>query len=465
MLVKVSVIIPTYNRADLLRLTLASLVGQDIGENEYEVIVIDDGSSDSTREVALSFNHKLKMIYYFQEDKGYRVALARNEGIRRAHGQVLIFLDTGMIVGTSFVRKHFECYYNPHNPETCRRIAVIGYVYGYDYNRNSGLLREIDYKNHHQDIILERIIKSGRFLDIREPIYEELGDDLTTYPAPWALYWTTNVSVEYTVMLEIGGFDESFVSWGMEDSECAFRLYQKGVEFVLSRAACGIHYPHEREDDSNFKHDTNNRMKCLQKHPCLEMELYNAEGYVNFNKELQKLNSLRKKTPLLYSAQLSSEALKVLSEELASQSSIIFGCQDGLLLEVCQSQVGLEADPYWTNQARLRHPSKQVLQLAGVKTLFGTKSFDVALLAGSTQILVEPFLRGLVKEARRIAKRVYWLKTCEQPDIVETLWHKVRDLGNGLELYELRWRRINKYPFFGFNMGLYLLKKHKPKNK
>lgn len=437
------------------------MVGQDIGAEEYEVIVIDDGSSDFTRETALSFQDKLNLIYHFQKDKGYRVALARNEGIRRSQGQVLIFLDTGMIVGTFFLRKHFECYHDPQNPKACREIAVIGYVYGYDYNRNSNLLRGVDYEKHYQDRIMNEVIKSGRFLDMRDPIYEELGDALTTYPAPWTLYWTTNVSVERRVMLEIGGFDESFTSWGMEDLECAYRLFRKGATFILSRAACGIHYPHERDDDVNFKSDAANKLKCLQKHLSLEMELFIAERYINFNKELQQLDLLRNHHPLLYSALLSPEDAKALEAEFTSQRSIIFGCQDGLLMDICQSEVGLEADSYLAKKAIARCSPKKVLQLVGVKTLFESKSFEVALLAGSTQILLGPFLNQLIKEAKRIAKKVYWLKIGEQPDIIETLWHKMGDYGNGLLLYEFRWSRITKYQDFGFIMGLYPLKKVK----
>ena len=458
---KASVIIPTYNRADLLRITLNCLVGQDIGADEYEVIVIDDGSSDSTRETALSFQDKLNLIYYFQEDKGYRVALARNEGIRRSQGRVLIFLDTGMIVGTFFIRKHFESYYDPQNPEVDRKVAVIGYVYGYDGNRNSNLLRGVDYEKHHQDRIMNEVIKSGRFPDIRDPIYEELGDDFTTYPAPWTLYWTTNVSVERGVMLEIGGFDETFTSWGMEDLECAYRLYRKGTTFILSREACGIHYPHDRDDDANFKHDAVNKLKCLQKHLSLEMELFIAQRYINFNKELQQLDLQSNHQPLLYSSLLSPEDAKALEVEFACQRSIIFGCQDGLLMDVCQSEVGLEADLNLAKKAKARCSSKKVLQLVGVKTLFEPQTFDVALLAGSTQILLGSFLNQLIKEAKRIAKKVYWLKIDEQPDIVEILWHKIGDYGKGLSLHEYRWSRSTKYQDFGFILGLYPLKKVK----
>ncbi|WP_408666841.1 glycosyltransferase, partial [Jatrophihabitans sp.] len=50
-----SVVIPTYNRAELLRRTLDSLIGQDLGRDAFEVLVVDDGSSDGTAELARGY--------------------------------------------------------------------------------------------------------------------------------------------------------------------------------------------------------------------------------------------------------------------------------------------------------------------------------------------------------------------------------------------------------------------------
>jgi len=84
---EVSVIIPTYNRADLLPQAVESVLSQSY--TDFELIVVDDGSTDSTQEV-ISEHRKLK--YLFQENLG--VSAARNQGIRMARGRYICFLDS-----------------------------------------------------------------------------------------------------------------------------------------------------------------------------------------------------------------------------------------------------------------------------------------------------------------------------------------------------------------------------------
>jgi cellulose synthase/poly-beta-1,6-N-acetylglucosamine synthase-like glycosyltransferase len=91
----VSVIIPTYNRTELLRRTLDALTEQSISRDEFEVIVSDDGSTDNTSAVVQSFADRLDVRYCHQQDRGYRVAEARNAGARLASAPILVFLDSG----------------------------------------------------------------------------------------------------------------------------------------------------------------------------------------------------------------------------------------------------------------------------------------------------------------------------------------------------------------------------------
>jgi glycosyltransferase involved in cell wall biosynthesis len=71
-----TVIIPTFNRADLLRQTLSGLTRQDCGS--FDVVVVDDGSTDDTEQVAAAYADRLPIRYLFQPDLGHRVAATRN---------------------------------------------------------------------------------------------------------------------------------------------------------------------------------------------------------------------------------------------------------------------------------------------------------------------------------------------------------------------------------------------------
>ncbi|MCC7354412.1 MAG: glycosyltransferase [Anaerolineae bacterium] len=86
---KVSVITPTYNRADMLGDAIQSVLAQDL--TDWELIVVDDGSRDNTREVVAGFADP-RIRYIYQENKG--LPGARNTGIRNGQGQYVAFLDS-----------------------------------------------------------------------------------------------------------------------------------------------------------------------------------------------------------------------------------------------------------------------------------------------------------------------------------------------------------------------------------
>ncbi len=89
---KVSIIIPTYNREEYLPTAIDSILNQTY--NNYEIIVIDDGSTDSTKEIITDYCSKYpgKIISLFQQNSG--PTIARNKGIKTATGHLIAFLDS-----------------------------------------------------------------------------------------------------------------------------------------------------------------------------------------------------------------------------------------------------------------------------------------------------------------------------------------------------------------------------------
>src|SRR3989442_437688 len=86
---KVSVIIPTYNRAEFLGLALTSVLNQTF--QDFEILIIDDNSQDSTQEVVTNFGDE--RIKYIRHDVNKRVAAARNTGVANSNGEYIAFLD------------------------------------------------------------------------------------------------------------------------------------------------------------------------------------------------------------------------------------------------------------------------------------------------------------------------------------------------------------------------------------
>jgi glycosyltransferase involved in cell wall biosynthesis len=109
-----SVVIPTYNRASHIGRTIASLVQQQADGIDYEIIVVDDGSTDNTEEVIGSLQHP--RLRYLQKDNAERAA-ARNYGARHAKGAYINFFDSDDLAYDNHVRVAAAAIAKLKNPE------------------------------------------------------------------------------------------------------------------------------------------------------------------------------------------------------------------------------------------------------------------------------------------------------------------------------------------------------------
>lgn len=279
-----SLIIPTYNRAELLGYTLESVLKQDVPKSTVEVIVVDDGSSDDTFKVAQEYSNALNMHYIYQPDKGYRVATARNLGIRLAKGEILIFVDSGLILANQFLSSHLAVHQASAAP-----LAVIGYVYCFDHTEALQCDKIDPYK---PQKTIDYFKSQQTQLDIREECYCKCNDRLALLPAPWVLFWGGNISVRKDVVLAVGGFDENFdYTWGTEDVEFGYRLHQRQIEFVLNREAEAIHYPHERYLDERFLKELKNKIYFHEKHNSMETKIFIESTGLTLNEDILKYKS------------------------------------------------------------------------------------------------------------------------------------------------------------------------------
>lgn len=89
---KISIIVPTYNRARKIKRCIESVINQ--GCDNYELLIIDDGSTDKTSEIVNNYTKVNKNIVYNRLDKNYGVNIARNHGIDLASGNFILFLDS-----------------------------------------------------------------------------------------------------------------------------------------------------------------------------------------------------------------------------------------------------------------------------------------------------------------------------------------------------------------------------------
>lgn len=114
----ISFIIPVYNRPDETKELLDSFV-RLIGSKDFEIVIVEDGSSDSSKSIVGQFNNSLNITYFFKENSG--PGDSRNYGMRRAHGNYFIILDSDCILPPNYLtvvlnslnNDYFDCFGGP----------------------------------------------------------------------------------------------------------------------------------------------------------------------------------------------------------------------------------------------------------------------------------------------------------------------------------------------------------------
>ena len=396
---KISIIIPTYNRLELVRQALESLANQRAAASDFEVIVSDDGSSDGTEAMVGSFSGRLHVRYLFQEDEGFRVAAARNAGARAARAPVLAFCDAGTVPGPDFAAGHLRAHAQAPGPAT-----VIGYCYGYqpfdDLQWHTTELRTLgpaEVQRRHSDDPL--------FRDARHAQFAKVNFDCDRMTAPWFLCWSMNFSVRADSFWQAGGFDEAYRSWGGEDTELGFRLFQGGTKFLLSREAWTIELPHERRNKGNRQSMLRNARYFVKKHPGPIAELYrDALAYPD-------LGLLESATAALDTWTVRAAALDVLPEldraceDIAADAKVaIIGC-GGTVPRSLPPATLLDFDQRLLARALEASPHTGYHAL-GLRTPLPSSAFDVVVITSRLAGLWDRWGKDIVSEAHRIGAAV-----------------------------------------------------------
>jgi len=215
-----SVVVPTYNRRDSLRITLEGLARQTEPMDSFEVVVVSDGSTDGTdqmlSELASGLPYTLRA--FTQSNGG--PSTARNRGVREARGEVIVFLDDDVEPLPEFLCRHRKHHGNED------RVAILGPM-SPDPGRSP----------------IEPVWIAWEHAKLQE-IYEMFrpgGKHFSQKARPMHFY-SGNASVKRRWILDVGGFDETFKR--QEDVELAERLQRDcQVWFEFDMLADGIHRP------------------------------------------------------------------------------------------------------------------------------------------------------------------------------------------------------------------------------
>jgi glycosyltransferase involved in cell wall biosynthesis len=203
-----SIVIPTYNRLPILQKSLQALEQQKFEETlieGYEVIVVDDGSTDDTLSWLAKEKSTLTHVITVQQNHG-GPASARNLGIKKAQGEWIIFIDSDLVVTPNFLQAHGLALITGQNKLNTDKVFTYGAV-----------------------------INTCNFDNPTSEPYK-----LTDFSA--AYFATGNVAIAKKWLIEAGLFDTTFQQYGWEDLELGVRLKKLGLKLIKCPQAVGYHW-------------------------------------------------------------------------------------------------------------------------------------------------------------------------------------------------------------------------------
>lgn len=234
---KISLIISTYNSPVALRTCLEGVLGQFTPP--YEVLVADDGSTDSTSEVVAEFSRTapFKVTHVWHPDEGFRLGAIRNKAIAAATGDYIVQIDGDILLEPHFIADHMEAATRGRfacgsrvllDEELTRRLCAdpslpIGpFTHGVSNRKNA---------------VRSRLLAAAM---------NALSPSRLKYRGCNMAFWRDD-------LIAVNGYDEAYSGWGCEDHDLVARLMNAGVQpmQLRHRAVCfHMWHPSSKESES-----------------------------------------------------------------------------------------------------------------------------------------------------------------------------------------------------------------------
>jgi len=242
----ISIIMPCYNREYDLRRVLEAYDQQEAGI-PFELIAVDDASTDDTFELLTSYRPKHYSLIVERQATNQGPAAARNRGIALAQAPLTLFVGDDILPAPDFVRQHIAA----HTLHSDLTTAILGYTtWPPDLTMNT-LMAHIDGAGAQQ--FSYYYLRDGQEYDFRH-------------------FYTSNVSIKTNFLKSLDHwFDTDFPYAAFEDAELAYRLSKKGLRILYVSAPLAYHYHYYNIWTFSKRQYVAGLMACLlvKKHPQL----------------------------------------------------------------------------------------------------------------------------------------------------------------------------------------------------
>jgi GT2 family glycosyltransferase len=254
--IPISVIIPTFNRVGKLSAVLKALAAQTLDRQQFEVVVVNDGSTDATSAWMREFAARSPLNLKYYEQPHQLQSAARNLGIAMSTNPIVLFLGDDIVPQPTLLEEHLRCHRANGN---CPNIAVLGHIDWLETLRATPFMRYVG-----------RYGAQFGYALIKEHV-----------PISFKCFYTSNVSVHREMLSRLDHcFDQDFATYGWEDIELGYRLEKAGMRLLYHPAAVAYHDHHLRVDEFCRRQFTTGQSSrvFIKKHPELEPMLGRAEG-------------------------------------------------------------------------------------------------------------------------------------------------------------------------------------------
>ncbi len=223
---KISIVIPTFNRADALKVSLEKIIQQQ--GVDFEVIVVDDGSTDHTADIVRKFPE----VQYIKQ-KNLKQGIARNNGVKKATGEIILFGQDDIFMEPNFLKYHHDNHVK--NPN--ENVVVLGFT------------------------TWDPEIKINSYMKFLETSgwqfgYNQLKRGINDRKDIYKFFYTSNISMKKS-FFEKEWFDEDFTCYGWEDVEIGYRFW-KNHDMKLFYEPMAVGYHHHKIPEDGLKKKMNN---------------------------------------------------------------------------------------------------------------------------------------------------------------------------------------------------------------
>jgi glycosyltransferase involved in cell wall biosynthesis len=412
-----------YKRKYEIEIGLEALCNQRFNKEQFELIVIDDGSPDDISPIIEKAKKQINLEYIRLEHTG-NLSINRNTGVAKAKGEFLIFLDSEMITEPDFLQSFYETIGDQE------KIVVLG---GYrsilPFERN--ILRLGNVQNN-----LQIIRNLPAMVDDRVESMVLKKEQGIAYIGNWQVVYGNCICVSKKEFLSVGGFDNAFANgWGAEDIETGYRLFKNGNRIVHHERVVCYHLPHPADRHACITSLKRNYQYFIRKHNHWLVELFIREFEAHAVETITLQEKILKRQWCIHNAFSLNDGIWKSYEKV-----VLFGIEDTRILD------GNNIKAAYIPESKSNSP--KIRNLIGITIDENDNSYDCAIISGEYETINRGLFMLIVNEAKRVADTVIILYADGRTIFINRDEHRRRV--NDFILFTMSFKSLNEYTSYSY---------------